>query len=187
MNLQPIKFLLFIAGIIWFQTVTAQIVRGKLFDIKDSSAVEFASIVCVNASEKFLTQVHSDENGEFQINLPLETYYLKISKFVECSEIRIINITHSFDTLNIGSIPLIKTPEYIQVQFKGISRRKERKNQKSLIKDYNRKINKYHDIVVNRPSGKFKMIKRVEIVENKSKLKLVYQINFNDLIIKKNY
>jgi hypothetical protein len=186
MNLLPIKILLFIAGIIWLQTLPAQIVSGKLYDIKDSSAVEFASIVCVNASEKFLTQVHSDQKGEFQINLPLETYYLKISKFVEYSEIRIINITHSLDTLNIGSIPIIKTPEYIQVQFKDISRRKERKNQESLLKEYNRKINKYPDIGVSRPNGKFKMIRKAEIKNNESRLNLFYQINFNDLIKKKN-
>jgi hypothetical protein len=186
MNLLPIKILSFITGIIWFQPLTAQIVNGKLYDIKDSSALEFATIACVNASENDLLRVTSDENGEFQINLPLGTFYLKIFKFSEYAEIKIININLSLDTVNIGPIPLIRAPEFIQVQFKGISRRRERKNQENLIKEYNKKINKYHDIEVSRPNGKFKMIQKAEMKNDESRLNLVYQINFNELIIKKN-
>jgi hypothetical protein len=186
MKLLPINVLLISFGIILFQPFKAQMVSGKLYDIKDSSAVEFATIVCVNTSENAVTRVFSDENGEFQINLPLGTFYLKIFKSVEYSEIKIININKSLDTVNIGSIPLIRAPEFIQVQYKSISGRRERKKQESLIKEYNKMVNRYHEIEIKRPYGKFKMIQKAESKKDESRINLVYQINFNELIIRKN-
>lgn len=190
MSPRTIKISMIIVGQMWFQSLSAQTIKGKLYNDKDSSAVEFITIVSVDSSEKILNGATSDRNGEFQIKLPNQTNYLKIMGGVEYSEIKIIGFDNykKNDTLyNIGSIPVIQAPQFIQVQFKGISKRRERKNQEYIIEDYNNKVLSYKDIEVSRPQGNFKMLQKPEKARNNSnRLKLVYYISLNELIANQN-
>lgn len=190
MSPRTIKISMIIVGLTWFQSLFAQTIKGKLYNQKDSSAGEFIKIVSVDSSENILNGATSDRNGEFQINLPNQTNYLKIMGGVEYSEIKIIGFDNykKHDTLyNIGSIPVIQAPQFIQVQFKGISRRRERKNQEYIIEDYNKKVLSYKDIEVSRSQGNFKMLQKPEKAKNNSnRLKLVYYISLNELIANQN-
>jgi hypothetical protein len=160
--------------------LNAQIIKGKLCVPNDSSVVVSATVACFNVSDQILNGVNCETNGDFQINLPFGVDYLKITS-LGYSVVKIIRVQASLDTINIESIPLIRLPEIIQVQFKGISSRKEKKCRENIIKEYNKRIKKYGDLKLCSQYRNFKLIKMTERKNVEGRKGLLYIIDFNKI------
>lgn len=181
-----IIFVAFFVEIIFSQSLNAQTVNGKLYDFKDSSIVVFAQVVSLDDSDSCILGVPTTSNGEFIINLPIKTNQIKIIALGYC-EVNIINIDSSKiigTNYNFIPIPLMEVPEFIDVQFVGISKKKEQRCQKKITDNYNKKVNNSQDIVARTPYGNFTMFKKSEIECGQRRLKLVYYINFNEIAIR---
>jgi hypothetical protein len=130
----------------------AQTLKGSLFNQEDSLPAMFVNVVQVDSFGKLLTGTTTDEKGEFLVTVLKNTEMIRIVQLPEFAEIQVINISHDLvDTLDLEKIPMIKAPNYPQVQSKGISKRKERRNQRQLIKAYNKKVKAYknRDLEIN--------------------------------------
>ncbi len=178
-----IKIVLLIA--ISFLTINspfAQTLKGRLFNQEDSLPAIFVNVVQVDSSGKILTGTTTDKNGEFFVTVLKNTEMIKIFLLPEFVEIQLKNISHdSFDTLDLGKIPMIKAPSFLQVQFKGISKRKERRNQRQLIRDYNKKVKTYknHELVINGQT--ILLTASYYTTKNTERLILTYILNLNEI------
>ncbi len=178
-----IKILLLIA--ICFLTINslfAQTLKGRLFNQEDSLPAMFVNVVQVDSSEKLLTGTNTDENGVFALTVLKNTEIIKIFQLPEFAEIQIKNICHdSVDTLDLEKIPMIKAPSFLQVQFKGISKRKERRYQRQLIKDYNKKVKAYknRDLVIYGQT--IRLTASYCKQKDTERLKLTYILNLNEI------
>ena len=177
------KILLLLNGLLCFQDLTAQTLKGKLHNQEDSSAVMFANIQIFDSSQNILTVSKTNVNGEFEFEIPEKTSLVKIFSDVEHGEIHIINFKgHFIDTVEIGNIPMIQAPPHLQVQFYSISQRKERRNQEKIVRTYNKRVKQSDNFYFIRNREDLKMTATWEEQKDTNRLKLIYLIDFNALI-----
>ncbi|OYU94943.1 MAG: hypothetical protein CFE21_14795 [Bacteroidetes bacterium B1(2017)] len=171
--------------------VAAQTITGRLYDYTDTlTFVDYEIVSVLDTNQKTSYTTSTSKDGMFTIKIDSTSQVIRIGNGVNnifYSEIRIINIKNgrSFNSINLGTIPMIKCPSSIQVQYKGLSKKQVQKRQHQLLKDYNKKINGYKDLIIVQATREFVMTHQSEKTNNSTKLKLVYTIDFNDLIILK--
>lgn len=177
------KILLLIAiSLLTINSLFAQTLKGRLFNQEDSLPPMFVNVVQVDSSGKLLTGTTTDKNGEFSVTVLKNTEMVKIFQFPEFAEIQLQNISHqSVDTLDLEKIPMIKAPSFLQVQFKGITKRKEKRNQIQLIRDYNKKVKAYknRELVINGQT--IRLIASYYKTKDTKRLKLTYILNLNEI------
>jgi hypothetical protein len=107
---------------------------------------------------------------------------IKITHLPEFAEIHVKNLNVDIgDAMDLDTIPMIKAPNYLQVQFNGISKKKERRNQSKLVNDYNRKVKAYQnrDVEIN---GKTISLNADSYKQNDTeRLQLIYILNLNEI------
>ena len=185
-----IKILLIVFELFGVQNLYAQTIKGQIHDLNDKFNLHGIEIISIDASQYTLIATTSNSNGEFQLSLTNEVKCIIIrggTLYSEYSEVKIENLEsiQNTDTFDLGSIPLVKGPNFLQVQFKGISKRQEQKYQRKLIRGYNNKVKEYKDLEIAQPLGSFIMKQKSEKQKNSKRLKLTYVINLNDLRNKK--
>lgn len=177
------KILLLIAvSFLTLNSLFAQTLKGCLFNQVDSLPLKFVNIVQIDSSGNVLTGTTTDKNGEFTLRLLKRTEMIRIYQLPEFAEIQIRNFGVDLnDTLNLNRLPMIKAPNLLQVQFKGISERKERRNQRQLVKDYNKKVKRYTDrdleingLAIQMNADHFKQ-------KDSDRLRLIYTLNLNEI------
>jgi len=182
MTQNPIKLLFIVLfGLTASLHLSGQNIKGTVFNLEDSLPVSILTVVVYDSTGRVLTGTLTDENGKFMIRLPESSDKMKISS-LDFVELYIINLYPEFkDTLNLGQIPMIKSTPYLQVQFKGVSEAKERRYQKQIIKDYNKKLKSYGDILMTWNEEDIPIIAKLEDQETSKRLKLSYILNFEKI------
>ncbi len=164
------------------QYVYSQTFTGRIFNQEDSLPVMFVNIVQIDSSGNLLKGTTTNENGEFTLRLLKNTEMIKITHLPEFAEIHVKNLNVDIgDAMDLDTIPMIKAPNYLQVQFNGISKKKERRNQSKLVNDYNRKVKAYQnrDVEIN---GKTISLNADSYKQNDTeRLQLIYILNLNEI------
>lgn len=141
-----------------------------------------ANITLIDYSGNILTGTTTDKNGLFIIHFYGNAYSLRIFQLQDFAELHIVNLAQKFnDTLDLGHLPMIEAPKYLEIQHKGLTERKERREQRKLIMDYNKQILRYKgvEIEINKQIIKLS-VKKVKQTDSE-RLKLVYILNFEDI------
>ncbi len=160
----------------------SQTLTGSLFNQVDSLPAMFVNIVQVDSSGNVLTGTTTNENGEFTLKLLRRTEMIRIYQLPEFAEIQVKNLGVDFgDTLDLNRLPMIKAPNFLQVQFKGISERKERRNQRQLVKYYNKKVKGYTDRDLEINGQTIELTADYYKQEDAERLQLIYILNLNEI------
>jgi hypothetical protein len=176
-----IKILLLFSGLILSVNLTAQILKGELYSLPDSLPIKYAKITAVDSTGNVFAGTTTNKKGEFIIRIANKTQFVKIFKLPDYAELHIINLTQeNNDTINLGKLPLIKAPNYLQVQFKGISNKKEKRKQKQLVKAYNKKVKNYKGREVEINSQIVKLTVKRTKDNDSNRLRLIYILSLNE-------
>jgi|GEM_PF-2933459 len=177
------KILLLIAvSFLTLNSLFAQTLKGCLFNQVGSLPLKFVNIVQIDSSGNVLTGTTTDKNGEFTLRLLKRTEMIRIYQLPEFAEIQIRNFGVDLnDTLDLNRLPMIKAPNLLQVQFKGISERKERRNQRQLVKDYNKKVKRYTDRDLEINGQAIQMTADYFKQKDSDRLRLIYTLNLNEI------
>ena len=163
------------------QCVYSQTLTGRIFNQEDSLALMFVNIVQIDSSGNLLKGTKTNENGEFNLRLLKNTEMIKITHLPEFAEIHVKNLNIDIgDTMDLSAIPMIKAPNYLQVQFKGISKKKERRNQSQLVNDYNRKVKAYPNLEVEINGKPIRLNAHSYKQNDTERLQLIYILNLNE-------
>ena len=79
---------------------------------------------------------------------------------------------------------MIKAPTYLHIQFIGMSKRKERRDQRQNIRSYNKEVKNYDDLVVELNNQTVRLNANSEKQEKTDRLRLMYLLDFGDLMRK---
>ncbi len=176
------KISLLLLGLIYSVGLSAQTLKGEIFNKEDSLPVMFANIVFVDSEGNTLTGTSTNQEGQFNVQIPASAELMRIFQLPEFAELHIINLTREFsDTLDLGRLPLIKSPTYLKVQFKGVSEKKEKQNQRQLLKDYNKQILSYKDTVIEFNNQNIKLSADPIKQPDTERLRLLYILNFEEI------
>lgn len=176
------KILLLLFGLLYSVGLSAQTLKGKIVNKADSLPVMFANITLVDSFGNTLTGTSTNEEGQFNIQIPDSAHLMRIFQIPDFAELQITNLTQEFgDTLDLGRLPMTRAPTSIQAQFKGVSERKERQNQRQLIKDYNKQIMSYRDTVIKVNDQTVKLAVRPMKNPDSERLRLIYTLNFEEI------
>lgn len=177
-----IKIILLLFGLTTHSTTSGQILKGVAFNQEDSLTISFLVVQLLNSSGNSISTTTTNHNGEFFVHISENAYSLIITPTLPYAEIKIVNLDQNFsDTLDLGLLPIQKGPNFLQVQFKEISIRKEKRKQRQLIRTYNKKIKNTKDLVIELNGQKVKLKANSEKQMDSDRLKLVYSVDFNDL------
>lgn len=179
-----LKFRLLLLFLAIMSTIglSAQTLKGEIFNREDSLPIMFANLTLVDSLGNFLKATSTNDKGEFVIQTPKDADIMKIFQLPDFAELQIVNLNQGFsDTLNLGRLPMIKAPPYLQVQYKEMSKRKERNNQKQIIKSYNQKVNNYDDLTIKVNNQVVRLNVKSIKQERSERLKLIYVLDFEIL------
>ena len=163
--------------------ISSQTLKGQIYDLKDSIPVSFATIIIRDFTDKNLVVQSANLEGQFNIQLPKQPYYLIIAGS-GYALLKIINITKEYsDTLDLGQLPLIAIP-LVQVSFRGISERKERRFQRKLVKDYNRNLMaRKNQLVEIKNKQVYMTVEKIRETDSE-RMTILYVIDMNEIVEK---
>jgi len=176
------KILFLIAGLCMSGILSAQMLKGRLYSLNDSLPVIYWIISTVDSSDQILTATMSDIKGDFLIPVPKGTCYLSITH-INYWELQLFNLNQaSPDTSDIGAIPMVEPfPYLINVQFVGISARKNKRKQKQHMRSYNKLVKQCDDIIAERGTCKVRLIATTAGNGKSEELRVIYKIDFMEL------
>lgn len=175
--------ILFIAlSFSFVQSLSAQTLKGELYNPGDSLPAMFVNIVQVDSSGKILSGTTTNDKGKFILQISKKTEFIKIYQSPEFAEIHITNLKHAFrDTLDLEKLQMIKAPSHLQVQFKDISEKKEKRKQRQIIKAYNKKVKGYEDRYLEINNQTIQLTVNNYKPKYTNRLRLIYILNLNEL------
>ncbi len=173
--------LLYTVGLFYTVKLSAQTLKGELFNMEDSLPVMFATIAFVDSAGNTLTGTSTNQEGQFNVQIPDSVQLIRIFQLPEFAELHITNLIHALsDTIDLGQLPMFKAPSHIDVQFKGISERNEGRKQRQITKDFNRLIMSHQDTVVEINNQSVKLSVKPIKQTDSERLILIYVLDFEE-------
>lgn len=156
-------------------------ISGTLKSNGDSQSL-YGYIQLIDSAENIISTVPTNQDGKFFCNTTDETSSIKIIVSFDYVEIQVKNLD-CFDmkTIDFGIITVRQNEPILNVQYKGISKFKERRLQGQSIKDYNKRLenSKAREIRINNDnyilkpvcfkqvdSKRFKLVEVLNICKN---------------------
>jgi hypothetical protein len=161
--------------------IYCQTFEGKIYNINDSSIVSFANIYFYNKADSLVgvEGLFCESKCKFKIPLNTNSFLVNSHQFFD---LVVINYSNSNNFI-LSDFYLIKSPDKLQVNFIG-SDKKVNKAHKSLIKDYNKSIKNYQDIIIKNDNLSYTMKPSYKKQDNTKRLKLVYTIDYKSIVTK---
>lgn len=160
----------------------AHTISGTLISNNDSQTL-FGYIQLIDSAEKVISTVPTNQNGKFSFNTTDKTSSLKIIISFEYVEIQVINLDClEMKTIDLGVITVRQNEPILNVQYKGISKFKERRLQRQSIKDYNKRLENYkkREIKINNDNYSLKPVLLKQIHSERLILVEIFNICGNE-------
>lgn len=104
---------LIVSGIHTAVSATGIVVTGVLQDSTDQKPLAFANVALIHQSDSsFLTGTTTDENGQFELNVPdTGQYFLRVSYLGYGTQFKQLDLKNGQSRLDLGRIPVAKSAQ----------------------------------------------------------------------------